>query len=121
MNQFDPGSQPARREGCTCPRVENNNGAGINEQYDEYVMDVRCPLHGHDARSDETVATADGDHVSQRETESRSSSGDYDRSIDRSTTSDSAAESEDERGDTDAPAEYDVEELAQEIDRGTSE
>lgn len=102
MNQFDPGSQPARREGCTCPRVENNNGAGINEQYDEYVMDVRCPLHGHDARSDETVATADGDHVSQRETESRSSSGD-------------------ERGDTDAPAEYDVEELAQEIDRGTSE
>ena len=61
MNQFDPGSEPARTEGCTCPKSENNNGAGVNSNYDEYVIDARCPLHGHGGGSDDTLATADGD------------------------------------------------------------
>lgn len=83
MNQFDPGSEPARTEGCTCPKSENNNGAGVSNNYEEYVIDARCPLHGHGGGSDDTLATADGD--------------------------------------PDAPAEYDVEELAQNIDTGTSQ
>lgn len=61
MNQFDPGSDQAIVEGCTCPRMDNNYGAGVNENGEQFVMDARCPLHSHDDSSDDTLATADGD------------------------------------------------------------
>jgi hypothetical protein len=40
-----PASELAIEVGCTCCSKTNNNGAGINNDYLEYALDMYCPIH----------------------------------------------------------------------------
>lgn len=40
-----PASELAIEAGCTCCPKTNNNGAGINNDYLEYALDIGCPIH----------------------------------------------------------------------------
>ncbi len=44
---YAPGSHRPRREGCTCPIIENAYGRGIDSGGREllFVRDERCPYH----------------------------------------------------------------------------
>lgn len=52
---INPGSDKARRRGCTCPRMDNGHGAGWNGgngkswASDEgvFVVVEGCPMHWH--------------------------------------------------------------------------
>lgn len=44
--QGAPGSEQARRGGCTCAIMDNHYGRGYHGQPGVYVMSGDCPLHG---------------------------------------------------------------------------
>jgi len=45
-----PGHPDAVRDGCTCPRMDNHNGAGSGYRDEAgnpvFWFDFECPLHG---------------------------------------------------------------------------
>jgi hypothetical protein len=45
--QFAPGSQVARERGCTCPRIDNAYGLGIESSLVQRLwwFDSACPYH----------------------------------------------------------------------------
>lgn len=45
----NPGSERARKEGCTCPRYDNRHGKGYFVERDgtpKFILREDCPLHG---------------------------------------------------------------------------
>lgn len=47
--KFNPGSQGAIEQGCTCPRGDNCGGRGYMGCYGSWVIRLHCPLHGSEA------------------------------------------------------------------------
>jgi hypothetical protein len=46
----NPGSDEAIEQGCTCPIIDNNHGAGIGKDEKGETLfwySLDCPLHGH--------------------------------------------------------------------------
>jgi hypothetical protein len=41
-----PGSEEARRAGCTCPVMDNGHGRGYLGLEGVYVYSLSCPIHG---------------------------------------------------------------------------
>jgi len=41
-----PGSQEAKKLGCTCPVLDNNCGRGFGYPTPMYWIDNNCPIHG---------------------------------------------------------------------------
>lgn len=54
----NPGSPEAKRRGCLCPRLDNNNGEGfpVDGQPCWWMTDD-CPLHGARVRAATTFVT----------------------------------------------------------------
>jgi len=51
----NPGSAEARELGCTCSVIDNHYGRGVLfEDVRYWWMTSDCPLHGTEARRDET-------------------------------------------------------------------
>lgn len=48
MNIFEkyPGSHSAIKAGCTCPVIDNHYGKGRRGDFNEYLINDTCPLHG---------------------------------------------------------------------------
>jgi hypothetical protein len=46
---LSPGSDEARKAGCTCPVLDNNHGAGFGGLF---VMFEDCPVHGQKAKAE---------------------------------------------------------------------
>lgn len=46
-HRYPPGSHRARREGCTCPIIDNAYGHGTEAGLDErlFVLNPTCPYH----------------------------------------------------------------------------
>lgn len=42
--QPNPGSKAAKANGCKCPMVDNNYGAGRGDG--SFYVNLTCPLHG---------------------------------------------------------------------------
>lgn len=47
----NPGSDEARRQGCTCPVLDNAHGQGYYGVEGQFVMVEDCPLHGPEAQA----------------------------------------------------------------------
>lgn len=57
VNSYDspymtPGAWLAKKKGCTCPRLDNQNGYGNVYQTDfsegvEFLVDPSCPVHNY--------------------------------------------------------------------------
>lgn len=43
---FNPGSDEARKAGCTCPVVDNHGGKGWRGDPSKFVCSNNCPMHG---------------------------------------------------------------------------
>jgi hypothetical protein len=43
----NPGSIEAIKEGCICPRLDNNFGRGYFNDGKIFVYNMDCPLHGY--------------------------------------------------------------------------
>jgi len=43
----NPGSDAARKGGCTCPVRANHHGRGLKGVADVFVRKPGCPLHGY--------------------------------------------------------------------------
>jgi len=41
----NPGSDEARKEGCTCPVLDNGHGTGRFGDEDHFVYAMDCPVH----------------------------------------------------------------------------
>jgi hypothetical protein len=48
--KLNPGSAGARKKGCVCPVMDNENGRGRMGQKGVFVVRGGCPLHGKAAR-----------------------------------------------------------------------
>lgn len=46
---YNPGSDEAIEEGCTCPVFDNNHGRGYMGMEDVFVYNGDCPMHGPEA------------------------------------------------------------------------
>lgn len=59
MNKPSPGSDEARKLGCTCPVLDNNHGAGCGRKDDNgsplFWINEACPVHGKDEIVNEQV------------------------------------------------------------------
>lgn len=56
----NPGSKAAIEQGCKCPQMDNNWGAGIGWVVDGEPMfcyNLECPLHGHLLQEAQDVTT----------------------------------------------------------------
>jgi hypothetical protein len=44
-----PGSEEAKKKGCTCPVLDNNNGRGVSDPKTgdgaRYWISATCPIH----------------------------------------------------------------------------
>ena len=49
MTTPNPGSDEARKQGCTCPRMDNSYGKGYMGNPDVFVYREGCPLHWGEA------------------------------------------------------------------------
>ena len=51
MTEPNPGSKEAIEQGCTCPRMDNNNGAGVlfNGEI-VFWYHATCPLHVEESK-----------------------------------------------------------------------
>jgi len=45
----NPGSEEARKQGCICPVMDNEHGAGYLGNPDMFVKIEGCPIHWEDA------------------------------------------------------------------------